>query len=329
MTKPKEKITTASTAAKWLDEGGKTPAGQAWCAVVEADHAALSAVLAAHGEAATGWTKPLIGHVVRPLSAACRRGDTLAAKMLLDAGADPDARSDGNMIASPLYWAAESDSLGCVRLLFAAGADPNPAHESVARHAVQSVDPVLHPHHDVLEALLQAGTAPAPDALLAALERGSPQWAGQLLDAGADPDARDTRPSGIQPLDAVLSRHAPAGGVADRDSLAMRSLQVLLDAGVDVNAEIGEENLYCRPPLLAAVEIGAAWAVEPLMKAGAEPKPSLELIAEQGVRGRGNRDSTTIEALNRVIREARTANVAAEVFADLTNRRHPKEHENA
>lgn len=301
------KITAAASYAEWLGTDAEMPAGQAWRAVKEADHERLGSVLDAHREAACGSAQGPIGHPVRALSAAAKMGDTLAMRMLLDAGADPTVASDGNMPQTPLYWAVEADSLGSVRLLVAAGADVNPEGEALARHAVWSADPVLQPHHKVLEYLLGAGTEPGADAVVVALDRGSPQWAGQLLAAGADPNARDTRTAGVQPLDVVLRRNANAVGPADPDSLAMRSLNVLIEAGVDVNAEIGPENMHCRPPLLAAIEAGAAWAVRPLLEKGADPVRVMDLIGRHGVRSGDGKRSGTTEAIQQIVAATRPA----------------------
>ena len=295
------RITTAGSAAEWLGNDAYTPSGEAWRAVQEGKHDTLEAILESHGQAACGTAQGPVGHPVRALSCAARMGDTLAMTMLIKAGADVNARSDGNMIASPLQWTIEANSLAGIRILVQNGAEVNPEHENLARHAVQYGDPVQHPHNTVLEALLSSGTKAGPDALVMALERRSPQWAAQLLDAGVDPNAHDTRPGGRQPLEVVIQLRPQNAGAADASSTAMRSLQVLLDAKVDVNAELGPKNMYCRPPLLAAVEAGAGWAIRNLLDAGARPAETLDRIARNGIRNRDDGCRGIANAMQRLL----------------------------
>ena len=298
------RITTAEAAAEWLGNDRETPSGEAWRAVQEGSHDKLTRILDKHGKSACQAARGPIGHPVRALSKAARLGDTLSMQKLIYAGADLNARSDGNMMASPLYWAVEAYSLPAVRMLIREGAQVNPENENLARHAVQSADPVLNPHHTVLEALLTAGTEAAPDAVVAAFDRGAPQWAQQLLEAGADPNARDTRPSGEQPLAIVLRRYAPGAAPADPDSTAMRSLRILLDWKVDVNAELGPENMYSRPPLLMAAEGGAAWAIRPLLEAGADPQETVNYLKRYGAQAHDRPTSNSFDAIRKIVTAA-------------------------
>jgi ankyrin repeat protein len=59
---------------------------------------------------------------VRPLHSAAARGDRAAAELLLNAGAEPDSRQQGGY--TPLHSAAHSDDAELARLLLAHGADP-------------------------------------------------------------------------------------------------------------------------------------------------------------------------------------------------------------
>ena len=105
---------------KWLGTDADTPAGLAWDAVQRADYEELERIIREHATTCTGTAQGRLGHPVTALTAAARRADSKAVGMLLDAGAEPNVRASGNMIASPMQWAIEADSLGCVRLLGAA-----------------------------------------------------------------------------------------------------------------------------------------------------------------------------------------------------------------
>ncbi|HEY7076781.1 MAG TPA: ankyrin repeat domain-containing protein [Solirubrobacteraceae bacterium] len=59
---------------------------------------------------------------VRPLHSAAARGDRESARLLLEAGADPNPRQDGGY--TPLHSAAHSDDAALAALLLAHGADP-------------------------------------------------------------------------------------------------------------------------------------------------------------------------------------------------------------
>ena len=114
-----------------------------------------------------------------PLCAAACWGHSAVVGELLAHGADPDQREDGGTGCSPLLWACRNGHEETVRLLLEAGADPN-----------QAVD----------------ATTP----LLAAAERGSLAIVRLLLGFGADPTVADSQ--GRTPLD-----HAEARVGKDKD----------------------------------------------------------------------------------------------------------------
>jgi ankyrin repeat protein len=193
-----------------------------------------SRALAVLGAAAARGTLALPAEVDRldrygrtPLVLAVGRGDEEVARLLLDAGADPNR--PGERGVTPLCLAARQGHVGVADLLISAGAVVSPPgkttalHEAVqARHAdmagfllsrgaeINAFDergntPLFYavetragtPGLDLVRLLLEAGaTADARRAggetpLLAAVETGKREEAALLLSRGADPAASD------------------------------------------------------------------------------------------------------------------------------------------
>lgn len=266
---------------KWLGSRRDSAAGRAVLAVTRGDHQGLMKAIE-EGNEAVGTVQPVFGHPVTALTAAAQRGDSRATAALLEAGSDPNKRASGHMIASPFQWAIEAGSLACIRLLDDAGAS-EPAEEDWAAHAVAYRDWVAHPGTEVLVAALRAhGTSATPRALRLAVERGIAQAAGVLLDHGADPNAAEGD-KGTPPIGLALSL---PGYACDRDTIGPRMLRTLLEHGADPNVACGPPNMHQPPPLISALERGADWAVEPLLKAGADYAKALELIRRHGIRVR-------------------------------------------
>ena len=157
---------------KWLGDDADTPAGNAWDAVLRADYARLEATLERYGEQATLAVQGPIGVPVTALTAAARRGDTRALSMLLDAGADPGLKASGHTVATPMAWAIEADSHGCVTLLLGAlekrGIE-QPDDEDWCDLAILSHDYIAHPGPDILRSLIEAGARPTQGALCRAI----------------------------------------------------------------------------------------------------------------------------------------------------------------
>lgn len=140
--------------------------------------------------------------------------------LLLEAGADPDARwIDPQFPDDPLsalYGAAgRNHDIAITQRLLAAGADPND-HESLY-HATEADDPAL------VRLLLEAGArVTGSNALFRALDYERPETLRLLLAHGGDPN--ETGPGGCPLLHAIRRRRST--GI----------IGILLDAGADPSA---------------------------------------------------------------------------------------------
>ena len=174
----------------------------------------------------------------RKLIKAVKEGNESDARMLLDAGADPDAKNaEGRTL---LHVAAALETSGTAELLLDKGADPN------ARD--------LH------------GATPLHHAANARI-------AERLLEAGADPDARDE--CGSSPLHRIfyLQRTDWARLTNDRDEMDRimadeeKIARLLVAAGADPNAK----SQRGQTPLHSAAEYENKGVAKLLLDAGADP----------------------------------------------------------
>jgi hypothetical protein len=167
-----------------------------------------------------------------------------AARLLIEAGADPNAQSSGRAPETPLHWAASSDDVDVAEVLIEAGADLEMPGGSigtpldnacgygcwnVARRLVERgarVDKLWHAAALGLvtrtEQLLSADPAPDAEEVNAAFWQachgGQLRTAQVLLRAGADPEFIPSYANGRGALDA-------AGGPDTRRELLMTWLQ--------------------------------------------------------------------------------------------------------
>jgi ankyrin repeat protein len=240
------------------NRAGSTPL---WLASVNGDAAMIAALVAAGAD--PNEQLPL-GRT--PLMLAARTGDVDAIAVLVDHGADVNARETLRG-TTPLMWAADEGHPAAVRLLIDRGADI----AAQANPAPRGRGPALGKANDPRRAVAAQGAAlaaqeAAPDlGELNALSRGGGAGpgrggagrggAGRGGRAGAEPgaDADDNDAAAAPPR---RRREEPIdGGALTPLVYAVRSndiatVQVLLDAGADVNQVTG----YGWSPLLVATQ---------------------------------------------------------------------------
>jgi len=196
-----------------------------------------------------------------PLYLALRTGRTEHARVLLEYGADTDIRTSRKLVAThfaaqggnvamleavleegapldpvdnggrtPLYYALKTQNWDAARMLLDHGADPAAASETIA---AQMVTLAVGAPGDLLQRLHErgAGMEKGGEALVSAARDG--QWGSmvQLLELGADPDAKDR--DGLTALHhlAGLALKKPEERSEQRDAM-----NALLDHGANPNA---------------------------------------------------------------------------------------------
>ncbi len=288
-------MATSELVRNWLGKDADTPAGKAWGAVVLADYDTLKTTLERYGDEATGAAQGPLGHPVTALTAAAVRGDTRAATMLLDAGADPTEKAGGHMVATPTAWSIEADSLGCVKLIGAALEKTDakqPDDEDWCDLAIVHHDYIAHPDPEILRELLRTGARATQQALCRSVSQGNRPAAELLLEHGADPNGRDGK-LGDTPLGWCVA--TLGGTTGNNDSSGPAMLALLLEHKADPKVWSGAPGLYQRPLLVAALEAGARWAFGALIDAGADGNETRTHIRRWGLRSK--REKATIEAL--------------------------------
>lgn len=200
-----------------------------------------------------------------------------ATSKLLQAGADVNAGTD--LGVTPLWLAAENGSINMVDSLVEAGADPTIqllSGETIVMTAAQAGNGA------VVRALLEAGGDPnvavtrEQTALMWAAGRGHAEVISALIKSGADLNARSeirehyVKSEKEQDSHPAYKYWTELGGntalMFAARSGDLRSVQLLVDAGADVN----QLSAFGTSPMIMAIHGGNADALEYLIENGAD-----------------------------------------------------------
>jgi len=188
-----------------------------------------------------------------PLYGAAVQGDDEIARLLLEAGADPNLESKGEGEGLPLCAAASWGFVQVVRDLLAHGADPNLAEDD--GKGLTPLGWALKPRWEgTVRALLDAGADPncggrAEPPLVTASSRGAAEVVRALLAEGADPDtsAEDGTTALIAAadrgsLEIALALVEHGASPASRDTTGRTALEAAQAwIGKDITAELRQQ----------------------------------------------------------------------------------------
>jgi len=198
-----------------------------------------------------------------PLHLAAEHGQQRIAELLLEKGADVNAKS--GFKKTPLHYAAASGHEGMVRLLMAKGAELNEPDSFMLSPIFQAA---YGGHRNIVGMLLSAGielgsTEKNGVTLLhAAALSGNPELVESLLDRGIDLNVRNIY--GKTPLHFAASRGHKA------------VVQLLIGKGSNLNPE----SLDGRTPLHTAIDCGQQEIVALLRARGADNRPRRSIVPE-------------------------------------------------
>lgn len=158
---------------------------------------------------------------------------------LLSMGPDLNRESHPWYIGNPLHAAAMKGDSRCLKLLLAAGADPNIKGSNFFTLLAAAS---YKGHMEICKLLLQAGAeVNNSDALSRAINRGRLEICRLLLDSGADAnECGPGKPLVCRPLWCAAGA---CGGTPRRIAIA----KMLLEYGADVNAELYDPDVGTKP----------------------------------------------------------------------------------
>jgi ankyrin repeat protein len=187
-----------------------------------------------------------------PLYQAAVQGETELARLLLDAGADPDLISGGESEGTPLCAASCYGNVEIVRALLAHRANPNLRENELWTPLRWAAS---HGHEEVARMLLAAGADPdLASPLVEAARRGSLGVVHALLEHGANPLGSD--PEGRTALEI-------AEDWAGKDVEAELVTRVDLLVGTLEHGQKGVEISTTRTPLPGGTELVSVQASFP------------------------------------------------------------------
>ena len=251
---------------------GVLPAAEIHDAAESGDTKALESLL--KQDAKLAMLKDKAGD--QPLHHAAQKGQVEAARLLLDSGADVNARGFDDW--TPLHWAAKSGSKALCKFLLEKGADPkalNGVHRTPLQMATGTAMFFLRD--------LEAPASPAAPEVAKAM----PAKPVDAAPAPAKPSAADLRAAVLAAIttdsaDALEAALAKGGDANLRNDDDLSLLQIAVNAGRGAQVAIllrhgAKPDLAVKSgeaPLIAATLAGSTEIVTALLKAGADPKVS-------------------------------------------------------
>ena len=276
--------------ADWPDElAGETPsppqdplATQLLDAIRAGDHARVAQLVKASPDGAVR-AKGIAG--ITPLMYAALYGDRASARLLLDYGADPNARNDAG--ATALMWAVDDPEITRMLLLERAG---DPGIRSADGRTALQLAAARTGASDVVNVLIDNGSKVSGEALLTiAADTGDVSLLRVLIDRGAETTA----------LPADLGMRS---GCTDCIDLLMRSANSqALTRALEVAARYGDSAAMRRLLDRGAESTGNALRVAAASEAA--PLEGVQSLLDRGVRHD--------EALDLALRHGDTGVVAA------------------
>ncbi|MFR9721992.1 ankyrin repeat domain-containing protein [Streptomyces sp. MS19] len=253
--------------------------------------------------------RPISERWVFPLWNAATAGDADTVRLLLEAGADPDARADAHPdspdgCCRPLVGAVRADAHAVVAALLDGGADPNVLTDALRRPLDIAMETGSTAMAELLSARGATVFAPEEADLVQATRRGFLPRVRELL------PTQEPATQGRALIVAVQERqfdiaveilgHGEVGpddlAMALGQAIALNAPQVvphLIAAGVDPDAP---GNVYRTPPIVLAADRGHAQVVRDLLDAGADSQ-ARDLDGRDALAAARERDRTEVVRL--------------------------------